>query len=447
MKKVIISFIILAIIPISIFWIVVQEGYDKQNKYILFIKKFIPSHISRSIRDTVFIIPKKINERKLNKLLIQKKQQGFDGKIVRKKITKSQNKKKVEYKEYFLPFDKLDTSIGYQAESGSLRAHYLEIVDDKVIAISGKGKTIFFSKNNLGKDQLNQNPLPNNISKILKKNNYKLIGIRSLFYNNSKIYISLLFKSSKGYSMNVYVADLSYDKLIFKLFFPTDNFTKDYNIHSAGRITKFKENNLILSTGAPKKTRENAQNIKSFEGKILSLNLDDKKTKVVSLGHRNAQGLFYDRDLDLIINTEHGPKGGDEINFNRVQENKKTPNYGWPISSYGIEYSGSDPFKKSHKKYGFIEPLKNFSPSIGRSEIIYVKKNQNEYLNNALIVSSLRASSIYVLQLDEKQTKIISEDRIYFPNQRIRDIAFDKDSNILIMMFEQIPSVGIILFE
>ena len=144
MKKVIISFIILAIIPISIFWIVVQEGYDKQNKYILFIKKFIPSHISRSIRDTVFIIPKKTNERKLNKLLIQKKQQGFDGKIVRKKITKSQNKKKVEYKEYFLPFDKLDTSIGYQAESGSLRAHYLEIVDDKVIAISGKGKTIFF---------------------------------------------------------------------------------------------------------------------------------------------------------------------------------------------------------------------------------------------------------------------------------------------------------------
>ena len=247
--------------------------------------------------------------------------------------------------------------------------------------------------------------------------------------------------------MNVYVADLSYDKLIFKLFFPTDNFTKDYNIHSAGRITKFKENNLILSTGAPKKTRENAQNIKSFEGKILSLNLDDKKPKVVSLGHRNAQGLFYDRDLDLIINTEHGPKGGDEINFNRVQENKKTPNYGWPISSYGIEYSGSDPFKKSHKKYGFIEPLKNFSPSIGISEIIYVKKNQNEYLNNSLIVSSLRASSIYVLQLDEKQTKIISEDRIYFPNQRIRDIAFDKDSNILIMMFEQIPSVGIILFE
>ena len=101
MKKVIISFIILAIIPISIFWIVVQEGYDKQNKYILFIKKFIPSHISRSIRDTVFIIPKKINERKLNKLLIQKKQQGFDGKIVRKKITNSQNKKKLNTKSIF----------------------------------------------------------------------------------------------------------------------------------------------------------------------------------------------------------------------------------------------------------------------------------------------------------------------------------------------------------
>ena len=446
MKKVAILLLIIAIVPATIFWIIVKDGYDKQNSLILFLKKYIPSSVSRSIRDTVFIIPKKMNERNLNKILDQKKKQGYQGNLIKQKIIKSQSDKKFEFKEYFLPFEKLDTSIGYQAESGSLRAHYLEIVEKNILAISGKGQTIFFPKNNLGKNKLEQKKIKNNIDEILAENNYKLIGIRSLFHNNSKIYISLLFKSAQGYSMNIYVADLNYEKLNFELFFPTNNFTNDYNIHTAGRITEFKNNKLILSIGAPKATRENAQNIKSFEGKIISINLNDKKTQIISMGHRNAQGLFYEDTLDLVINTEHGPKGGDEINFNRVNENQNIPNFGWPISSYGIEYSGKDPFKKSHKDYGFIEPIKNFTPSIGISEITFIKNNENQYLNNSLVVSSLRAASIYILKLNNNQSKIISEDRIYFKNQRLRDIAFDKDNNILIIMFEQIPSIGVIKF-
>ena len=53
----------------------------------------------------------------------------------------------------------------------------------------------------------------------------------------------------------------------------------------------------------------------------------------------------------MIINSEHGPKGGDEVNFNFVKQ-QKILNYGWPIASYGIEYDGSDPYKKSHKEFG-----------------------------------------------------------------------------------------------
>ena len=95
------------------------------------------------------------------------------------------------------------------------------------------------------------------------------------------------------------------------------------------------------------------------------------------MGHRNPQGLYYIKDLDIIINTEHGPKGGDEINVNH-QKSNQTPNYGWDIASYGTTYSKKDIFKKSHSKYGFIEPLKYYVPSIGISQVLYMSNKFNE---------------------------------------------------------------------
>ena len=71
-----------------------------------------------------------------------------------------------------------------------------------------------------------------------------------------------------------------------------------------------------------------------------------------TLGHRNPQGLFYDKKNKIILETEHGPQGGDEINILR-----KNLNYGWPISSYGEHYDGkfrkNAPLNKSHIEFGF----------------------------------------------------------------------------------------------
>ena len=72
-------------------------------------------------------------------------------------------------------------------------------------------------------------------------------------------------------------------------------------------------------------------------GKIISIDKSTSDFNLISLGHRNPQGLFYDNLKNIIINTEHGPKGGDEINLNYL--NKDTlPNYGWDIASYGSPY-------------------------------------------------------------------------------------------------------------
>ena len=115
------------------------------------------------------------------------------------------------------------------------------------------------------------------------------------------------------------------------------------------------------------------------------------------MGHRNPQGLYYDIENNFLLETEHGPQGGDEINLIEINnKNKdKIPNYGWAIVSAGEHYGGKIPrneikykkypLYKSHSKYGFVEPLKSFVPSIGISEITKLE-------NNKYVVSSLKTN-------------------------------------------------------
>ena len=103
--------------------------------------------------------------------------------------------------------------------------------------------------------------------------------------------------------------------------------------------------------------------------------------------------MLFDKDSNHIFSSEHGPKGGDEINV--IKDNKQIQNFGWPIASYGEHYdrAGEDksklykfaPLYKSHKDYGFIEPEVKFIPSIGISEVILLKL----FNEKILIASSL----------------------------------------------------------
>ena len=78
--------------------------------------------------------------------------------------------------------------------------------------------------------------------------------------------------------------------------------------------------------------RDHAQDSNSIFGKIISINKNTKNWKIISMGHRNPQGLYYDSKNDYIVSTEHGPAGGDEINININPEIGGLKNYGWPIS-------------------------------------------------------------------------------------------------------------------
>jgi glucose/arabinose dehydrogenase len=436
------SLIIFLILAVS-FYTIVNKGYDRQNKFILSIKEIIPSKFAREVRSTIFAIP---NLKKKNELLtfqVKKYEQGMEGELFKEQNILSRNKKNYNIKEFYLPFKRLDLNLGWKATENSRRAHYLELVDDKVLAISGLSQTIYFLKKNINKKKLDQKNIKNNILSYLKKNDYELIGIRDLFVEDNYIYISLQHKDSKGFTINIYRAELNFKELNFKPFFITNEYWQKYNVFSGGRIETYKNNKILFSIGFSS-DKSAAQNKKSLLGKIISIDKDTSKYNLISIGHRNPQGLFYEKKLDIIINSEHGPKGGDEINVN-FQKAKSMPNFGWPIASYGQPYVGVDTFKKSHSKYGFIEPFKNYTPSIGVSEIFYLS-NKNNFIKgkNNLFISSMRAASIYIIEIDKKFTQIINEDRLFFKEQRIRDIEFDHTQNVFFILFENTPSIGIL---
>ena len=148
-------------------WILVSDGYDKQNKLILTLKKIIPRTLAVKMRDTLFIIPELKTQNKLLQLQVNKYEQGLDGQVFYEKKIVSEKNKEFLIKEFFLPFKQLDTKAGWNKLSNTFRAHYLEVVNDKVLVLSGEGEFICFDKKNISNEKLNQKIIKSNIKNLL----------------------------------------------------------------------------------------------------------------------------------------------------------------------------------------------------------------------------------------------------------------------------------------
>ena len=185
--------------------------------------------------------------------------------------------------------------------------------------------------------------------------------------------------------------------------------------------------------------------IRKLKGKIIFVDFNGNKT-VISIGHRNPQGLVVDNEN--IIATEHGPKGGDEIN--KVIFGK---NYGWPIASYGQHYpigkeTDIKPYLKSHKDNNFEEPIYSFVPSIGISQIIKVPNTFSNLWEDNYLISSLNAGSLFRVKFDKDFKKIIYIERIFL-KQRIRDLKYSKKNNTILLTLEDWQNLGVLkpIFE
>ncbi|WP_437919590.1 PQQ-dependent sugar dehydrogenase [Sphingobacterium sp. LRF_L2] len=216
--------------------------------------------------------------------------------------------------------------------------------------------------------------------------------------------------------------------------------TFDGKLHYGGRIIFDKEGNLLISTGerSELETRPQSQDLKSALGKIIRITTDGKpaagnpfaqdanaRPEIFSYGHRNVQGLAFHPETGDLWETEFGPRGGDELN--RVEAGK---NYGWPIITYGLEYSGKEiGTPPIQQKEGLEQPVYYWDPVLSPSGLMFYTGDAIPEWKNSLFIGGL--SSTHIARLVIKDNKVVGEERLLEKEgQRFRDVAQGKNGEL-----------------
>ena len=217
---------------------------------------------------------------------------------------------------------------------------------------------------------------------------------------------------------------------------------KDTPVHYGGRMVWDSTGHLLLTTGDGFNFREDAQDRTSQLGKVLRMtpngevpedglldgvaSLADADPYVYSYGHRNPQGLAIDTSDGRIYEQEHGPRGGDEVNVLVPGSN-----YGWPMVSHGLDYSGAlvSPFSEYE---GITAPLLQWTPSIAASGLAVYRGSafadwQGDLLAGGLVEKSLR-------RVDIENGAVVGQEILLTElNERIRDVRIGPDELIYVL--------------
>jgi len=335
---------------------------------------------------------------------------------------------------------------------------YLDFYQNNLFILSSRG--ILGYTNNLS-DKIIFKQIKNNINEYMNFEQFKKskwYSLKDMFIYKDKVFISYTEEIKEDcWNTSIIYGDINFENIKFeKLFSPKEcidrenNVDKEFNAHqSGGRIISFDDNHILLTIG-DYRNRYLVQDKESVNGKIIKININDANYEIISMGHRNPQGLYFDKENNLILETEHGPMGGDEINIIEVDDinRDKILNYGWPIVSAGEHVDTPEkylekkyekyPLYKSHSKYGFIEPLKAYVPSIGISQIVKIGKNK--YVHGSMGNVRDGDKSLYFFELnDEKKIINLEQVKVF---ERIRDLRFY--NNELYLFMENTASIGVI---
>ena len=249
------------------------------------------------------------------------------------------------------------------------------------------------------------------------KNNFIYIGFTSyLKRKKNKTFTSIVRARLENNS-------LTDQKIIYKA---DDIYYSSNTVHYGTRIVFDKKGYLYFSIGDRGK-RNQAQLLNYPNGKIHRLHDDgsipknnpfiQEKNAIKSIwtyGNRNPQGLAIDPVSSTIFETEHGPRGGDELNILMSGNN-----YGWPEITYGKNYSGTTITKYTHKK-DMQQPVIHWTPSIAVCGIDFYDGELFKNWENNLLVSSLKFENLYRLEIEDN--KVVQQEIIYKAGSRIRDV-------------------------
>lgn len=252
------------------------------------------------------------------------------------------------------------------------------------------------------------------------------------FVENQTIYLSFAYGTAEANGTRIVRATLNGNALeeVEPIF--TVSPLKDTPAHYGGKLAFLPDGTLLLTTGDGFNFREAPMDPFSQLGKTIRINTDgsippdnpfadgvEANPAVYTLGHRNPQGLVVDAAGNAWLH-EHGPQGGDEVNLL-----KPGANYGWPATSYGINYSGAlvTPFQTAP---GIEPPVTHWTPSIAPSGMAYYAGDKFPEWQGDLFVGALVDQDVKRLDMDG--TTLVGEIAILPEvNARIRDVRFGPD--------------------
>lgn len=182
-----------------------------------------------------------------------------------------------------------------------------------------------------------------------------------------------------------------------------------------------------------------AQDITNPKGKIYRLHDDGREPEdnpyvgkdgavkgLWSIGHRNPQGLDIDPRDGSIYSTEHGPRGGDELNWIRPGLN-----YGWPVITWGMNYDGS-PITGITEKEGMEQPVIYWQPSIAACGLDFYRGDRFPEWKHDLFAGALAQKEIRRLRIVNH--KVVEQEVVFKDLGRVRDVAGGPDGYIYVVL-------------
>ena len=213
---------------------------------------------------------------------------------------------------------------------------------------------------------------------------------------------------------------------------------------TGGRIAVDRDGTLFVAIGDRDEGGANpwdvAQKLDTHLGKILHITADGKPAagnpfigtpgalpEIWATGQRSQEGLAFDPATHRLWETEHGPRGGDELNLM-----EKGKNYGWPVISHGIDYAGPPIGAGITAKEGMEQPVYYWDPVIAASGLAFYQGNLFPEWKNSVFVGGL--SGRLVDRITLREGKVVAEEALLAElHERIRDVRVGPDGAVYVL--------------